>query len=451
MIIKTPHAVIEFCQMFNELMTVRQRRIIPRIIISILMSCGNPNFSVISGKILSEKRNRSSIARFFASIKFNPAMLLFATLRVFLSIRTKIQNRGTWFLILDGTATRRGGFTKIENATKYREKKENRKGGHPSTKAHMFLMGILIAPDGTRYPLPALPYYTKEYCKKNQRKFLTQVELAAQMIREAPIPTGVQKLVVLADEYYEGATLHKACREKGYSYIVPSDSRRCLADEQGHRTAVTLYRRGLQLLQRSNSPFRKIVLVEGLDKTTPYRRLSEPGRKTKRVYRAHSEDAAVAGLGPVRVTYSMKRKNKKGQKSSGETYKVLISNDMTLPVEEIVEYYELRWQIELFFRELKSVIGFHKFRGNSFTSFARFVSIVLLSFLFLEWMRCVYTGKAKSKLMRATFARARTHGLVNFIQKDIDEENLEYILACLRDVNGQEEGIAVLKNMLLSA
>ena len=451
MIIKTPHSVNKFCEMFMEQMTLWQRKIIPRIIISILNSYGNPNYSVIAGKVLSEPRNRSSISRFFGTRKFNPDRILLAALLVLLSLRSKKQNRGVWFLVIDGTSTRRGGFTKIENAIKYRDKKENKKCGYPSTKAHMFLMGILIAPDGTRYPLPALPYYTKEYCKKNRIKFKTQVELTAQMIREAPIPSDVDKLIVLADEYYEGAKLHQVCADMGYSYIVPSDSRRCLSDKQGRRTAVTLHQRGRHLSRKSNGLFSKIVLIEGQDKTTAYRRLSEPGRKKKRVYRAYTENMTVAGLGLVRVTCSLKRKNKKGKQSDGETYKVLISNDMSLSVQEIVEYYELRWQIELFFREIKSVVGFDRFRGNSFTAFARFVSITLLSFLFLEWTRNSVMEKTKSKHKRAIVARARTNGLVNFLQNDIDEENVEHILTCFKDNNCQNKGITMLRKMLFTA
>ena len=40
--------------------------------------------------------------------------------------------------------------------------------------------------------------------------------------------------------------------------------------------------------------------------------------------------------------------------------RTLLTNDLSLSVAEIVELYDLRWQIELFFKELKSsLMGFH--------------------------------------------------------------------------------------------
>ncbi|MBW6537472.1 MAG: transposase [Mariniphaga sp.] len=426
-------------------MTIRQQKIIPRIITSILMSFGNPNYSVIAGKVLTESRNRSSISRFFSTIKFNPDKILFSALMIILSSFTK-QRKGVWFLVIDGTSTRRGGFAKIENAIKYREKKNNDKSGYPSTKAHMFLMGILLSPDGSRFPLPAMPYYTKEYCKKYRMKFKTQVELAVQMIHEMPVPPNMNKLCVLADEYFEGKTVHNACTEMGYSYIIPADSRRCLSDKQGNRTAVTLHKRRYNL-NRKNL-FKKIFLVEGQEKTTAYRRLSEPGRKTKREYSAHTENVTVAGLGSVCVTYSWKQKKKKGNKTDGATYKVLITNDDTLSCKDILEYYELRWQIEIFFREMKSVLGFDKFRGNSFTAYARFVSIALLSILFLEWYRNSTLRKTRSKQMVGDIAKARTLTLINLLNKKIEEENIEHILYCFADKQHHSDGAAMLKKLL---
>lgn len=447
MVIKTPQSVSDFCSLFRDSLTVWQRKVIPRMIISILMSMGNPNYTMIAGKVLSETRNKSSISRFYTSVRFNPDRFFLEGLKAFISFRAEDYKK-TWYLVLDGTATRRGGFTKIGNAIKYRKKTKSHKGGYPSTKAHMFLMGILIAPNGTRFPLPHLPYYTKEYCRKNRIIFKTQVELAAQMILEAPIPPQVKEVMVLADEYYEGERVHEACAAKGYSYIIPTDSRRCLADRQGNRTNVTLHERGRHL---SRGLFKKIVLVEGQESTAPYRRLSEPGRRKKRVYRAYTEDRAVAGLGLVRVTYSWKRKTRKGGRSGGETYKVLVSNNLRLSVNRIVEIYELRWQIELFFRELKSSMGFDRFRGNSFTAFARFVTMALLSFMYLEWFRVNRFLKSRSKHRKSMIARARTGGLMLYVQNEVDEDSISCILDFFQKEKTVNDGKEILKKILRAA
>ena len=45
--------------------------------------------------------------------------------------------------------------------------------------------------------------------------------------------------------------------------------------------------------------------------------------------------------------------------------KDLLTNDLRLSLREVVELYSLRWQIELFFKELKSTLGFHQCSGGS--------------------------------------------------------------------------------------
>ena len=444
MTVKIPESAIRFCASFQDTLTKWQSKVVPRMIVSILMSWGRPNYSVMAGRVLSESRNKSSLSRFFCTNRFNPDQFLMEALRKIVSAHSE-EEGGVWFLVLDGTATRRGGFTKIGNAIKYREKTKEVRGGYPSTKAHMFLMGILLGPGGVRFPLPALPYYTKEYCRKNRMIFKTQVELAAQMIAEAPVPSNARKVVVLGDEYYEGETVHRTCEAMGYTYIMPTDSRRCLADKHGHRTTVTLHGRGRHL---SRGLFKRIVLVEGQESTAAYRRLSEPERKNKRVYRAFTEDLDVAGLGAVRVAYSWKNKNRKSGRSGGETYKVLVCNDTKLSVGEIVEYYELRWQIELFFREMKSVIGFNKFRGNSFKAYARFVGMVLLSFLFLEWMRMKNIRETRSRKLKAFIARERAKGMIDRLQEEIDIESIDYFLECTKDEEGHGNGRTMLMRLL---
>ena len=43
-----------------------------------------------------------------------------------------------------------------------------------------------------------------------------------------------------------------------------------------------------------------------------------------------------------------------------------MTNDQRLPVRDVIELYSLRWQIELFFKELKSTLGFHQYQFQKF-------------------------------------------------------------------------------------
>lgn len=72
-------------------------------------------------------------------------------------------------------------------------------------------------------------------------------------------------------------------------------------------------------------------------------------------------------------------------------------------VTTLIEYYELRWQIEIFFRELKSFMGLTDFTGGNFAAYERFVDMVLLAYLFLEW----YRVKEHREMGRQGLERAR--------------------------------------------
>lgn len=45
------------------------------------------------------------------------------------------------------------------------------------------------------------------------------------------------------------------------------------------------------------------------------------------------------------------------------------------------------WQIELFFKELKSTLGFDQYRFRDFNKVEAWVELVAVTFLYLEWHR----------------------------------------------------------------
>jgi len=79
-----------------------------------------------------------------------------------------------------------------------------------------------------------------------------------------------------------------------------------------------------------------------------------PKAKT-RTYWVHEERCCVHNVGKARVLFSTSQTIVAGQPV--KVQKVLLSNDLERGIEDIIEIYDLRWQIELFFKELKSVLG----------------------------------------------------------------------------------------------
>ena len=73
--------------------------------------------------------------------------------------------------------------------------------------------------------------------------------------------------------------------------------------------------------------------------------------------------------------------------------KVLMSNDGTRTAAEAVQLYDLRWQIELFFKECKGTLGLHRYRFREFVKVENWVQACLVSFVYLEWYRAWQLGR----------------------------------------------------------
>ena len=69
-------------------------------------------------------------------------------------------------------------------------------------------------------------------------------------------------------------------------------------------------------------------------------------------------------VGEVRLVFSTTKKNLKT--ATPDDVKILMTNDQRLSVRDVIELYSLRWQIELFFKELKSTLGFHQYQFQKF-------------------------------------------------------------------------------------
>jgi SRSO17 transposase len=432
MIVHAPSSLQEFCERFSSGLTKVQKELLPVLLTGILLGRGKRTQVSLARGVKTKRRHKSSISRLFRRARFRTRDLVAEVTR---ELVEKVSLGGreakrTWVFIIDGTATKRGSYTKIENALQYRKKSTKSKG--KSTKAHTFLMGLLITDTGARIPVPRRTYYTKPYCKKRRRVHRTQQQLAKLMIQEGTrlIPKGVH-LVVLADEYFEGGLLSGLCRKLKHTFIVPVDSRRTFSDDKGSWRTRTLHERG----KARKRAARDFVLVRGQEETASYRRQlpRRAGPKDVRRYRVAHETRDVAKLGPTQVVYSWKRSNSRPQGDpSSETYKVLVCTDLSLPAEKVVEWFELRWQIELWFKELKSHLGMGDFGGQDFQAFERHVDLVMLAFASQEWRRVELLQKRPPPKVQAQLAGARTCFMKELLDVEAQEGDSIFLDRCMK-------------------
>jgi len=406
------------------------------------MSCSQAAVSVASDNV-----HRGELTRFLArprwrKTKFNSPLreLLLA----------KERKRGPYLLLLDATLVSQAG-KKTENtfSTNNRRRKGRRrknvrynKKKIAYKKCHSFTFGLLITPSGMRVPFQ-IPHYTREHCAAHGLVHRTTADAAAEMIRTLPLPPEAQ-VIVLGDTAYDAEAVQQACAARGYTWIMPANPERVYQGAPGRRPQLRTRLKDWTSLSRQT-----IRLRASTGKYAGYRRLSKwrLGPKQKpRVYYAYQEKREVRSVGRVLLVFSTMKPNL--SVATPDDVKILMTNATHLSVREVIELYSLRWQIELFFKELKSTLGFDQYRFQSFAAVEAWAEIAVTSVLFLELQRAQrLVDRRLTKERRRWWEAQRLHGLCAAFRQECDGRELRYLSARLKTPGG----IAKLQRLLAAA
>ena len=301
-------------------------------------------------------------------------------------------------------------------------------------------MGLLITPSGIRIPF-SKPYYTREYCKEKGWTHRTTAEAAADLIRQLPLPEGAE-VIVLGDTAYDAEVVREACADRGYLWIFPCNPERVLSGPKGKRPKVRSLLKDWSKWSRQT-----IRLAPAQGKYAAYRRLSPHriGPKAKvRTYYVHQERRQVHSVGEIRLVFSTTKKNLKT--ATPDDVKILMTNARGLSVRDVIELYAIRWQIELFFKELKSTLGFHQYQFQEFEAVEGWSELALTAFLYLEWYRAEQLARRDlSDEDKRWWRHQRTHGLCQAVRLASQKTELKYLADRLKTPGG----IAKLRRLLI--
>jgi hypothetical protein len=285
---------------------------------------------------------------------------------------------------------------------------------------HAFVMGLLLTPCGVRVPY-VRSYYTSEYCQRQGLAHRTQAELGAEIIREISLPAGA-KLRVVGDTSFEAKCVRDACQARAATWILPCNPERVLAGPAPRAKVTSLIAslRADQLVpvelscdDASQSPQRRVAACRRGRK-----------KKTKTFY-AHTERRCLKSVGDVQVVFSCKQPVENGQTIERKSVKILLTNDLSLPQREIVAWYAVRWQIELFFKELKSGLGMHRYRFRQFVRVEAWIDACLMTFLYLEWIRLRRLASSSlADRQRKWWTWQRTWGLSSAVRQQAAQAEL---------------------------
>jgi len=416
-----------------------------RMVLAFILHRGRMSCSQAAGSVASDSIHRGELTRFLARPRWQREDFN-EPLRAAL---LKLENhRGKFLFLIDATLVSQSG-KKTKNTYSTGNRGRNRAKGRRYNKnkvvykkCHSFTFGLLITPSGIRIPFE-IPHYTKEYCAERGIEHRTTAESAAEMIGSLPLPKGADVLV-LGDTAYDAKVVRAACDKRGYTWIFPANSERVYEGPTGQRPKLRS-----RLKDWTSLSLKTIRLRASTGKYARYRRLSKwrVGPKQKpRVYYAYQEKLEVRNVGRVQLVFSTMKPDLKT--ATPDDVKILMTNAKKMSVSEVIEAYSVRWQIELFFKELKSTLGFSQYSFQRFEAVRAWAEIAITTTLFLEHERAKrLQDRRLTKQRRKWWEAQRLHGLSAAFRLECEGRELKYLAERIKTPGG----IAKLKRLLVAA
>lgn len=378
-----------------------------------------------------------------------------------------------FLLIVDSTFHSSLGMV-MQNLMETSTRKDSRRR---NTKQHVFVMGVLISETGVRIPLPRRSYYTKQYCKDHKKKYRTQADLAAMMIHDVMLPVDVD-VTVIYDSAFDAEQIHKVCRKRGFREVFPLDPNRNLASGESPNSPPKEASPVVQsTLDWDEKEFKKLELEVGNEDFVSLRRRHVDNLRAKKTFRRYmilARCVAVSKLGACLVVASYKenpsiellagqssdwrayreelakRRKKDNKKPSRWHGKVLVCTDTKATARQVVEWYELRWQIEIFFRELKSRMQLGCYVLMKFEAVERYLDLLMMGFLLLERQRLSdLESTAALPEEGDPIHHWRTTDRLRALERSVQKMNLDFTRDRMKTKRGQKELLEALENQLI--
>jgi hypothetical protein len=382
--------------------------------------------------VLTDFRDAGWLLRWLGSSCAPEAIL--AAAQVQLQIAARDASDRLHLLILDSTYHgQQGKNTQNTISTGNKQKRPQKSNRHQKKhnrhSGHCFVFALLLTPNGIRIPY-WLPHLAKAHCDLFGLKHLSQADLAAQLIDSIPLPRG-SRVVVVGDTAFEAKQIRRACARRDWQWVVPLNPERRLAGAKPRPQVRSLYG------QLTANDFRKVSFRLDQGDLAEMARVSPSRSKAKkheRTYWVHHRTVAIHNVGEVAVLFSSKTNPTLG---GVKVQKVLISNAVEATTEELLRWYSLRWQIELFFKEMKSELGMCQYKLGNFDCVEGWVHLSVVAFCYLEWTRWRKQQQANGK-DKPFWQRLRTAGLKEKIRQQVLRAEIESLLRLTTNEEGRD-------------
>ena len=340
---RIPSELEEFLESFKDMLTKPQYKHFTRYLLG-LITARKKNVEGISSNVL-QAPNRSNLTRFLIESVWDAEKAFkLALTRTYRRIDFKFGE--IVYLIIDDTGTEKTG-KHIQGTGVFK----NHNGDHPFYFGHNIVKAIMVY-RGISLPVGIRIYFKEEYCQKEGMPFKTKNQLAAELIGEFSPPPGM-KVVVLFDSWFLCPIVANAIRTKRWRYVSQLKSNRIIY---------------LGAKKYNVSEFADIVREKfSLCDYRPRGKKDQPITVYQRVVRLNK-------LGRVNLVLSRDGK---------DDVKYLVTDLVSAPARLVVKRYDLRWNIECYFRDIKQHLGLGEYQMRSLHGIVRHLYIVMIAYILL--------------------------------------------------------------------
>lgn len=318
------------------------------LVLLIALSKDDKNISSLY-KYLDDKQfpHRTRYNNFVNVLRWKPQEVL-AKKAYELLTSLKLQKEETIYLILDDSKkTKRG--KKMEALGWVHDPVSGKTvWGHQFVKAVIYARGMII-------PFAISLYVKHKDCQKYKVPFRKVTELASDIIKSFIAPDGIN-VQVLFDCYYLCPTVTKTCQEKGFHYISVLKSNRNLKN------------RGRKLKAGSYG--------DHCFKTKGRMKMKIPKKNGTATYTYVDADwLDVSRLCQLHIIYSRKNSERK--------ILCLATDHPKLKATAIIRAYDIRWNIEVFFKDAKQLLGLGRYQNRSIKAVVTHLHLVCFAYALL--------------------------------------------------------------------
>lgn len=310
-------------------------------------------------------------------------------------------DRSVIFLIVDDSGCHKDRSTKRMEALDFHFSHTEGK----SVWSHCLVTAHIVA-EGYSFAWDFRPYSRKGYCEENHLPFKSKNDLAMEMINAFPA-NDEEQVYVLMDSWYTSKKLVDTCNAKGFHVIGAVKSNRKIRPT------------GIE-----------VPMSEFADRYIQDPDLRSVTVKDKGRFRVYVYEGSISDIENAKVLLSWEKKF-----SQDKTPFCLLCTDTTLDVVTILEYYNIRWEIETGYRYFKELLGFDQYQMLSFKAIERYWTIQFLVQNFLELQRYEWS-KESTVTLGDTVRRIRSEMLGQLVvyvyQEGLANTPLKQVLRSLK-------------------